>query len=131
VIIAAASTQNLRVVGPAILKASAPEPVPRVPDPAWGSYLGLYTDPAMWDVEVMLLDGRLYLYNHDYPPEDSARGALVELAPVGPKTFRMTGEDASGDIVVFETGSDGRVTRVKVGENFMFPKARPTGLAKN
>ena len=123
--------QAFRVVGPAILKAAAPEAAPRVADPAWNVYLGLYTDPAMWDVEVMLLDGRLYLYNHDYPPEDSARGALVELAPVGPKTFRMTGEDSSGDIVVFETGPDGRVTRVKVGENYMFPKARPAGLAKN
>jgi hypothetical protein len=43
----------------------------------------------------------------------------------------MTGEDASGDFVVFETGPDGRVTRVKVGENFIYPKERPAGLAKN
>ena len=122
--------QALRVVGPAILKASAPGSKPSEPDPGWNAYLGLYTDPSDWDVEVMLLDGRLYLYNHDYPPEESARGALVELAPTGPKTFRMTGEDASGDLVVFETGPDGRVTRVKVGENFIYPKGRPTGLSK-
>jgi hypothetical protein len=50
---------------------------------------------------------------------------------VGPKTFRMTGEDSSGDIVVFETGPEGRVTWVKVGENYIFPKARPTGLKNN
>jgi CubicO group peptidase (beta-lactamase class C family) len=123
--------QALRVVGPALFKASAPELKSSLPDPAWNAYLGLYTDPSDWDVEVMLLDGRLYLYNHDYPPEESARGALVELAPAGPKTFRMTGEDASGDLVVFETGPDGRVTRVKVGENFVYPKERPAGLVKN
>jgi D-alanyl-D-alanine carboxypeptidase len=116
--------QALRVVGPAVLKAAAPEPKPSDPDPAWNAYLGLYTDPSDWDVEVMLLDGRLHLYNHDYPPEESARGALVELAPAGPKTFRMTGEDASGDLVVFETGPDGRVIRVKVGENYIYPKGR-------
>ncbi len=121
--------QALRVVGPALLKASAPERKASAPDPSWSAYLGTYTDPSDWDVEVMLLDGKLQLYNHDYPPEESARGALVELAPVGPKTFRMAGEDASGDLVVFETGPDGRVTRVKVGENFIYPKGRvPAGL---
>jgi CubicO group peptidase (beta-lactamase class C family) len=116
--------QALRVVGPALLKASAPKLKSSLPDPAWNAYLGPYTDPSDWDVEVMLLEGRLYLYNHDYPPEESAPGALVELAPAGPKTFRMTGEDSSGDLVVFETGPDGRVTRVKVGENFIYPKGR-------
>jgi hypothetical protein len=34
----------------------------------------------------------------------------------------MTGEDASGDLVVFEMGPDGKVQRVKVGENYIFPK---------
>jgi CubicO group peptidase (beta-lactamase class C family) len=116
--------QALRVVGPAIIKAAAPEPTPSKPDASWNAYPGPYTDPADWDVEVMILDGKLYLYNHDYPPEESARGALAELSPVGPGAFRMTGEDASGDIVVFETGTDGRVTRVKVGENYIYPKGR-------
>lgn len=122
--------QALRVVGPAILKASTPGAKPSEPDPAWDAYLGLYTDPSDWDVEVMILDGRLYLYNHDYPPEESARGALVELSPAGPGTFRMTGEDASRDLVVFETGPDGRVTRVKVGENYIYPKVRLAGSAR-
>jgi len=114
--------QAFNVVGPAILKAAAPAPKPSTPDPAWNAYLGLYTDPSFWDVEVMLLDGKLYLYNHDYPPEENARGALVELDPEGPHTFRMTGEDASGDLVIFEMGPDGKVQRVKVGENYIFPK---------
>ncbi len=114
--------QALSVVGPALRKAAAPAEKPSTPDPAWNAYLGLYTDPSFWDVEVMLLDGKLYLYNHDYPPEESARGALVELAPEGPHTFRMTGEDSSRDRVVFEMGPDGKVRRVKVGENYIFPK---------
>jgi hypothetical protein len=102
--------------------AAAPAPKPSPPDPAWNAYIGLYTDPTFWDVEVMLLDGKLYLYNHDYPPEENARGALVELAPEGPHTFRMTGEDATGDLVVFEMGPNGEVQQVKVGENYIFPK---------
>lgn len=114
--------QAFNVVGPAILKAATPAPKPSPPDPAWNAYIGLYTDPTYWDVEVMLLDGKLYLYNHDYPPEENARGALVELVPESPRTFRMTGEDASGDLVVFELGPDGKVQRVKVGENYIFPK---------
>lgn len=114
--------QAFNVVGPAILKAAAPAPKPSPPDPAWNAYIGLYTDPTFWDVEVMLLDGKLYLYNHDYPPEENAREALVELAPEGPHTFRMTGEDATGDLVVFEMGPNGEVQQVKVGENYIFPK---------
>lgn len=115
--------QAMSVVGPAVRKAATPAAAPAaVPDPAWNAYLGLYTDPSFWDVEVMLLDGKLYLYNHDYPPEESARGALVELAPEGPRAFRMTGEDSSRDRVVFEMGPDGKVKRVKVGENYIFPK---------
>jgi D-alanyl-D-alanine carboxypeptidase len=121
--------QALRVVGPALLKAAAPAPRPSVADPAWNAYVGVYTDPSDWDVEVMILDGKLFLYNHDYPPEESARGALVELAPLGPGIFRMAGEDPSGDKVVFEMGPDGRVKRVKVGENYIYPKGRvPAGL---
>jgi len=114
--------QAFKIVGPAILKAAAPAPKPSASDPAWKVYLGLYTDPSFWDVEVMLLDGKLYLYNHDYPPEENARGALVELRPEGPNRFRMTGEDSSRDFVVFEMGTDGKVQRVKVGENYIFPK---------
>ena len=114
--------QAFNLVGPVLLKAAAPSPKPSPPDPAWNAYIGLYTDPTFWDVEVMLLDGKLYLYNHDYPPEENARGALVELAPEGPHTFRMTGEDATGDLVVFEMGPNGEVRRVKVGENYIFPK---------
>jgi len=114
--------QAFNIVGPAILKAAAPAPKPSTSDPAWNVYLGLYTDPSFWDVEVMLLDGKLYLYNHDYPPEENARGALVELRPEGPNRFRMTGEDSSRDFVVFEMGTDGKVQRVKVGENYIFPK---------
>lgn len=116
--------QAFRVVGPALAKASAPERAPAQPDPAWDAYVGSYADPAGWDVEVLMLEGRLHLYNHDYPPEESARGALTELEPAGPRTFRQTGEDSNGDVVVFETERDGRVTRVKIGENYIYPKGR-------
>jgi len=34
----------------------------------------------------------------------------------------MTGVDASGDLAVFEMGPDGKVQRVKVGENYISPK---------
>jgi hypothetical protein len=34
----------------------------------------------------------------------------------------MTGENGDGELVVFEFRPDGRVARVKVGSNYIFPE---------
>ena len=39
----------------------------------------------------------------------------------------MTGENGNGELVVFEVGSDGKVKRVKTGENYIYPKEKATG----
>ena len=46
------------------------------------------------------------------------------LAPIGEHTFRSetkNGYGSNGEPVVFELGGDGRVARLKVGENFLGP----------
>lgn len=114
--------QALTVVTPAILRAVRPEAAPGKPDPAWSLYTGKYTDPTVWESEVLVVEGKLVLYNHNYPPEENARGSLIELAPAGKHAFRMTGENGDGELVIFEIGTSGKVERVKVGENYIYPK---------
>ena len=70
----------------------------------------------------MVMKNKLMLYDHSYPPEDNPVGNLAELTPEGNNTFRMSGDDGSGELVVFEIGPDGKVLRVKVNENFTYPK---------
>ncbi len=85
-------------------------------------YVGRYTDPSGWVTDVLVLDGRLVLYDHAYPPRDDPRSGVTELTPAGEHTFRMTGENGNGELVVFELRPDGRVARVKVGANYIFPE---------
>lgn len=112
----------MSLLAPAIAKAAAtPAPEPR-PDPAWKAYVGSYTDPSGWDTDVMIVNNKLVLYGYSYPPEENPSGAITELTPEGNHTFRMTGEDASGELVVFEIGPDGKVVRIKIEENYVYPK---------
>ena len=108
------------VMAPAIAAATAtPEP-PRVADPAWQRYTGIYTDPWGWEYEVMVLDGRLVLYEHSYPPDDNPLDAITRLAPVSEHTFRMP----DGEPVVFEMGAGGRVERVRRRFEYLTPVDR-------
>jgi len=120
----AVATRALAMGAPAIaaaLQSPAPEPVPE----AWGRYLGTYMDPWGWQTDVLIYRGRLVLYDYSYPPAEDPTGSLTDLTPVGDHTFRMTGENGNGELAVFELGPDGRVARLKVGENFTYPVRNP------
>lgn len=91
------------------------------PDPAWKNYLGVYSDPWDWEYEVLILDGELVLYGHDYPPTDDPEESVARLTPVGPHTFRM----ADGELVVFELDADGRVLRMRRRSELFLPRRRP------
>ena len=120
----AIATRALAMGAPAIaaaLQSPAPEPVPE----AWGRYLGTYMDPWGWQTDVLIYRGRLVLYDYSYPPAEDPTGSLTDLTPVGDHTFRMTGENGNGELAVFELGPDGRVARLKVGENFTYPVRNP------
>jgi CubicO group peptidase (beta-lactamase class C family) len=92
-----------------------------IPDPEWAAYVGSYQDARWFETQVVIMNGRLMMYDHSYPPEENPRSNLVELAPLGQRTFRMAGENGNGETVVFEM-EDNAVLRVKVGENYLYPK---------
>jgi hypothetical protein len=74
-------------------------------------YVGTYTDPWGWQYEVLVLDGGLALYEHDYPPEDDPDDGITRLTPspeLGPHAFEMP----DGEKVVFHVDADGRVRRM-------------------
>jgi hypothetical protein len=98
-----------------------PAKVPEV-DPRWERYTGLYSDPSWYDTEVMIYKGRLALNNFSYPPDDDPAGGLVFLTPAGRDTFVMDGPNGNGEKVVFIMDENDKVEKVKVGENYIYPK---------
>lgn len=111
------ATRAYDLLAPAIVAAVAPAPVPVVADPAWQALLGTYSDPWGWEYQVLILDHRLVMYEHNYPPEDAPSDGLTRLEPVSPNTFRMS----DGELVVFELGEDGRVERVRRRYEYLYP----------
>ncbi len=109
------------VVAPAITKAVTPSKTPAKADPVWQKYVGRYADPTDWEYQVMILNEKLVLYGFDYPPEENPEYSLIELTPVAEHTFRMTGENGNGELLVFEINKKGEVERIKKGENYIYP----------
>jgi CubicO group peptidase (beta-lactamase class C family) len=105
-------------VAPAIKKATAPPPSPPpAPDPSWQEYVGLYRDP-WYDRQVLILDGKLAMIE---PTEADVGRSLATLVPVAKHTFRLEGgrpNGPHGERVVFELDGEGKVTRMKIGENY-------------
>ncbi len=113
------------VIGTAIVNAAktTKEPTtPKRPHPEWQRYVGVYTDPWHWEYRVLVLDGELVFYEHNYPPEDDAESSLTRLEPrpdLGPHTFRM----ADGELIVFELDDEGRVERIRRRYEYLTPVA--------
>lgn len=107
-------------VAPPLVSAARPAPQPRKADSAWRRYEGLYRD-TWWDKQVLILNGQLTLIT---PTEQDPTGTQLTLLPTGPHTFRTHSDQPmiqDGDPVVFEMEDDGRVRRLKVGENYSQP----------
>ena len=106
-------------VAPAILKAAAPA-APAGPPTGWERYAGRYRSP--WgDAQVLVVDGRLALLDPSLP---DPMLTVTWLTPIGEHAFRSetkNGYGSNGEPVVFELSADGRVARLKVGENFLGP----------
>lgn len=113
--------QAFELLAPAIERAAAKKKTQStVENPQ--RYVGTYHDPSGWLTDVLLLEGGLVMYSHSYPPSNDPKDDLVELTPVAEHTFRMTGENGNGELVVFEMKPDGKVARAKVGANYIFPE---------
>jgi CubicO group peptidase (beta-lactamase class C family) len=112
----------LAMMLPYIKRATAPSMAVTIADPGWGKYVGKFQDPWSYETEILQMNGKLVMYDYSYPPEDDPRRALVELTPEGPNIFRMAGDNGNGELVIFEMDAANKVTKVKVGENFLYPK---------
>ena len=112
----------LTLFTPIIKELVTPKAPASKPDPAWNKFVGLYTDPSWFDSEVMIFNNKLVMNGYSFPPEENPAGEIVELTPEGENRFRKTGKNGNGEIVVFELDDKGKVVRVKVGENFIYPK---------
>lgn len=112
----------MSMLAPILARITAVTPPDPKPDPGWLAYTGRYADPSGWETRVMLMGDRLVMYGYSYPPEEDPTDAITELVPEGPHTFRIGGEDGSGELVVFEMGPDGAVVRIRAEENFLYPK---------
>jgi CubicO group peptidase (beta-lactamase class C family) len=91
-------------------------------EPFWDRYAGTYTSEQS-DVKVMVLDGKLTLVD---PEAENPWEARILLKPVSAGTFRMTAASCSygaiGELLTFETGADGRVTRMKTANEYWLRK---------
>ncbi len=84
-------------------------------------YVGKYQDPTNWESLIMILNEKLVLYGFDYPPEDNPENAIIKLTPEGEHTFRMTGENGNGELLIFQMDQNGNVKQIKKGENYLYP----------
>lgn len=92
------------------------------PDPYWKHYEGSYSDPSWYDTEIFILNNRLVMNGYGFPPEDDPGAGMVRLFPEKKNVFRMSGPEGNGERVVFFMDENDRVVKIKVGENFIFPK---------
>jgi CubicO group peptidase (beta-lactamase class C family) len=112
--------QMFNIVAPAIERAMAQEPQLQLADVT--RYTGTYHDPSGWLTDFIAFEGHLVMYSHSYPPSRDPTSSITELTLEGEHTFRMTGRNGNGELVVFELRNDGMVARVKVGANYIFPE---------
>jgi hypothetical protein len=67
------------------------------------------------DVQILILGGELFMI---VPEATNPWDSKVRLAPVGPHTFKMMGGSGNGELLRFETGAGGRVTRLVAGSYY-------------
>jgi hypothetical protein len=109
-------------VGPAIRKAAAPA-APAGPPAGWERYAGRYRS-AWQDLQVLVVDGRLAMLDPSLP---DPMPVVVWLHPVADHVFRSETKNGFGttaEPVVFEVDADGRVRRLRIGENWLDPVAQ-------
>jgi len=119
--------QAWATVAPALTHATAPLPA-SAPTDQLDRYVGLYRN--LWgDTRAVIQHTGLALFN---PNEPDPQASILRLAPEGEHTFRAEGDNgygAVGEMVVFEMGPDGKVARLKVGENYSHPVLSSTVTA--
>ncbi len=111
----------LDYMGPVLVETFR-EPEPETPyDPAWEQYVGTYVEPGPYYTEILILNRQLIRSTLSYPPEDDPDSEVIRLKPEGPHTFREMRPNGNGELLVFEYDDAGKIYRVKVGSNYIYP----------
>ncbi|MFO7678948.1 MAG: serine hydrolase domain-containing protein [Chloroflexota bacterium] len=106
-------------VAPALVNAAKVKMETAVADPSWHIYTGKYQD--LWsDEQILIHEGQLI---HIDPSLPDPMEFPTRLLPVQGQshTFRLESENGFGnpaELAVFEVDGNGRVTRLKIGENY-------------
>lgn len=108
-------------VAPAVARAVGTSAA-ATPPAGWERYAGRYRSP--WgDAQVLVVDGRLALID---PSQPDPMPTVTWLHPVAEHVFRAetrNGFGSHGEPVAFELAADGRVARLRVGDNYLTPLA--------
>ena len=113
----------LDFMGPALVNEYGPEAPALTFDPAWQQYTGRYVEPGPYYTDIFIMDKQLVMSTLSFPPEDNPGSEVVELTPVGKHTFRMTGNNGNGELVIFEYDESGNIYQVKTGSNYIYPES--------
>ena len=110
--------QVFELLGGALNAEPVQSPVPKF-DQAWVRFTGRYRN--LWgDSDVRILGGNLVIVD---PEADEPLDGIIRLIPDGKDRFRIPvpnrlSYDSVGEPVIFETGPDGAVVRMKFGANY-------------
>lgn len=109
------SQEIFDIVAPRITKALETPGQGRKAEPALAKYLGRYDRPLGGETHVLVLDGELVMMS--LPTDNPQR--LTKLKYVGKDTFQRVRDDGElGEKILFETGPDGKVTRLVHNSNY-------------
>jgi len=114
----------LDYMGPEIVDAFTSEHISAKSTPHLEKYVGTYMEPGPYYTQILIKDQGLIMSTLSFPPEDNPGSEVIELQPEGKNTFRMTGDNGSGELLIFEYDDSRTILRVKVGSNFIYPEAR-------
>lgn len=105
------------IVAPALAEAEGLEKTQKPLDPSLLPYIGIYSAQP-WGGETAIFYYGDGLAGVDFPTDDPL-GDMQKLKRISGNTFRFVRKDGDlGEEIVFELGSDGKVTRLKWSSNY-------------
>ena len=113
---AAYARQIFDIMAPAIQNARQGTEAGKSPDTKLEKYVGRYDRPLGRETQVIIWKGELAMVSM---PTDNPLRALAKLKRIRDNTFKRVRSNGDlGEAVVFELGSDGRVTRMIHNSNY-------------
>jgi CubicO group peptidase (beta-lactamase class C family) len=106
-------------IAPAIVKASKSLAKVKKTNPQWYAYTGKYR--SWWaDIQIIITNGELSLI---YPNAIDPKAQMVKLVPISRHVFRIEGDgfDETGEKIKFEMGTDGKVVRLIMANQYFEP----------